>query len=63
MCLARKGFSIMGNTNTNTTTSSFISGLKTAATAAAAVGLHVAVIAGGVAIGTVAAAKYLAPKE
>ena len=61
MCLARKGFSIMGNTNT--TTSSFISGLKTAATAAAAIGLQVAITAGAVAIGTVAAAKYLAPKE
>jgi hypothetical protein len=52
----------MENTSTSKT-NSFLSGLKAVAGAAAAIGVQVAIIAGGVAIGTVAAAKYLAPKE
>ena len=53
----------MSNTATSSKSSSFINGLKSAAVATAAIGVQIAVIAGGVAIGTVAAAKYLAPKE
>jgi hypothetical protein len=54
---------IMENTTTNSKSSAFLSGLKTAASVAASIGVQVAIVAGGVAIGTVAAAKYLAPKE
>jgi len=51
------------NTNTTSKTNSFVSGLKSVAQVAASIGVQVAVIAGGVALGTVAAAKYLTPKE
>jgi hypothetical protein len=64
LCLKHRKILIMSaNTTTNSKSSAFLSGLKTAASVAASIGVQVAIVAGGVAIGTVAAAKYLAPKE